>query len=104
DLIDAVSTGRGRGISDQHRELMEEMVAAVQRRWHEPDHGLWEARLPPRHHVYSKVMCWLTVDRALYLGERHGMPVDPQWTALRDTIAQNVLSMGWHSDVGAYTV
>ena len=43
------------------------MVEAVARRWHEPDHGIWEARLPPRHHVYSKVMCWMTVDRALHV-------------------------------------
>ena len=42
------------------------------RRWHEPDHGIWEARLPPRHHVYSKVMCWMTVDRALHVVRRHG--------------------------------
>src|SRR4029434_4209209 len=99
DLIDAVSTGRGRGISDQHRELMEEMVAAVQRRWREPDHGIWEVRLPPRHHVYSKVMCWLTVDRAIRLGEKLGLPVRPEWTSLRDQIAENVLEHGWHPGV-----
>ena len=39
--------------------------AGGQRRWHEPDHGIWEIRDNPRHHVYSKVMGWLTVDRAL---------------------------------------
>jgi GH15 family glucan-1,4-alpha-glucosidase len=83
---------------------MEDMVEAVSRRWHEPDHGIWEARIPPRHHVYSKVMGWLTVDRALRLGERHGTPVGPEWRALRDRIAENVLTHGWHDEVGAYTV
>ena len=48
------------------------MVEAVERRWHEPDHGMWEARIAPRHHVYSKVMCWLTVDRALHVVRQHG--------------------------------
>ena len=56
---------------------MGDMVEAVARRWHEPDHGIWEARIPPRHHVYSKVMGWLTVDRALRVGDRHGMPARP---------------------------
>ena len=84
--------------------LIEAMVEAVERRWHEPDHGLWEARLPPRHHVYSKVMCWLTVHRAIELTERHGMETRPEWLELRDTIADNVLTHGWHDDIGAYTV
>jgi hypothetical protein len=93
-----------RGLTDADVQLMEAMVSAVEQRWHEPDHGLWEARLPPRHHVYSKVMCWLTVDRALQLGQKHGLPVRPEWTQLRDTIAANVLEHGWHDGVGAYTV
>ncbi len=101
DLIAAVVDHRGITPADIH--VMEAMVEAVERRWHEPDHGLWEARLPPRHHVYSKVMCWLTVDRAIQL-EQHGMPIRESWRELRDTIAENVLTHGWHDDVGAYTV
>jgi trehalose-phosphatase len=101
DLIAAVVARRGITPADIH--VMESMVEAVERRWHEPDHGLWEARLPPRHHVYSKVMCWLTVDRAIQL-EEHGMPIQERWRELRDTIAENVLTHGWHDDVGAYTV
>ncbi len=103
DLLAHLADLRG-GLDPWHVELMNNMVEAVSRRWHEPDHGIWEARIPPRHHVYSKVMGWLTVDRALRLGERHGMPVDPGWAALRDKIAEDVLERGWNSDVGAYTV
>jgi GH15 family glucan-1,4-alpha-glucosidase len=102
DLIAAVADHRG--LTPNDVAVMAAMVEAVERRWHEPDHGLWEARLPPRHHVYSKVMCWLTVDRAIQLGEKHGMPIRPEWRELRDTIAENVLSHGWHDEVGAYTV
>jgi GH15 family glucan-1,4-alpha-glucosidase len=80
------------------------MVEAVSRRWHEPDHGVWEARIPPRHHVYSKVMGWLTLDRAVRLGEQLGFAVDEGWRVLRDKIAENVLSQGWHDNVGAFTV
>jgi trehalose-phosphatase len=92
------------GIEEWQGELMHDMVEAVSRRWHEPDHGIWEARIPPRHHIYSKVMCWLTVDRALRVGERYQMSVDPEWSALRDKIAENVLTHGWHPEIGAYTV
>ena len=79
-------------------------MEAVARRWHEPDHGIWEARLPPRHHVYSKVMCWLTVDRALEVQALRGEPARPDWVELRESIRANVLEHGWNEAAGAYTV
>jgi hypothetical protein len=103
DLLAAVADTRGSVRAEEWR-VIEAMVQAVERRWHEPDHGLWEARLPPRHHVYSKVMCWLTVDRALHVMRRHGNTDRPEWVALRDRIGENVLEHGWHDEVGAYTV
>jgi GH15 family glucan-1,4-alpha-glucosidase len=80
------------------------MVQAVERRWFEPDHGLWEARLAPRHHVFSKVMCWMTVDRALEVARRHAGVDRPEWEVLRSTIGAHVLEHGWHDGAGAYTV
>jgi GH15 family glucan-1,4-alpha-glucosidase len=103
DLLAHYADFKG-GLTDWQVELMGDMVEAVSRRWHEPDHGIWEARIPPRHHVYSKVMGWLTVDRALRIGARHGAPVDPEWSALRDKIAEDVLTHGWDEQAGAYTV
>jgi len=103
DLLAHYADFKG-GLTDWQVELMGDMVEAVSRRWHEPDHGIWEARIPPRHHVYSKVMGWLTVDRALRIGARHGVPVDPEWSALRDKIAEDVLTYGWDEQAGAYTV
>ncbi|GAA4434738.1 trehalose-phosphatase [Phytohabitans houttuyneae] len=104
DLIAAVADSRG-SVREQEWRVIEAMVQAVERRWHEPDHGLWEARLPPRHHVYSKVMCWLTVDRALHVLSAHGGGGDrPEWVELRERIGHNVLEHGWHDGAGAYTV
>src|SRR5205823_4439871 len=80
--------------------VTEAMVSAVERRWHEPDHGLWEARLPPRHHVYPKVMCWLTVDRALQLLRVHGGGERADWVDLRDRIGAHVLEQCWGWDGG----
>jgi trehalose-phosphatase len=102
DLIWAIA--QHRPLTDADVALIENMVAAVQRRWHEPDHGIWEARQAPRHHVYSKVMCWQTVDRAIKLVEQHDLPTRPGWTALRQQIADHVLTHGWNEKVGAYTV
>jgi trehalose-phosphatase len=103
DLIAAVVDSRGRLYPQEWRVLVA-MVEAVERRWHEPDHGLWEARLPPRHHVYSKVMCWLTVDRAIKIAEDFDGGVREGWRDLRDRVGANVLEHGWHETAGAYTV
>jgi trehalose-phosphatase len=103
DLLAAVADRRGHVLPTEWR-VIEAMVEAVDRRWHEPDHGLWEARIAPRHHVYSKVMCWLTVDRAISLMRKHGGVDRPEWHELRERIAENVLVHGWHEKVGAYTV
>jgi len=103
DLLAVVTNARG-SVRDDEWRVLEAMVQAVERRWHEPDHGLWEARLAPRHHVYSKVMCWLTVDRALRVVREHGGDERPEWVGLRDRIGHNVLEYGWHEGTGAYTV
>ena len=65
-----VANGLADALTDADWNLVSEMVFAVESRWAEPDHGIWEIRGAPRHHVYSKVMCWLTVDLALKLADR----------------------------------
>ncbi len=84
-------------------DLVKDMAEAVAQRWFEPDHGIWEERDVPRHHVYSKVMCWVTLDRVLTLAERHGKEPEPGWAKLREEIAQDVLKNGWHPEVQAFT-
>ena len=43
------------------------LADAAATRWRETDHGIWEIRDEPRHFVYSKLMCWVALDRALDL-------------------------------------
>ncbi|RAS60189.1 trehalose 6-phosphatase [Lentzea atacamensis] len=102
DLVVQLASARG-VLSDQDWKMVQAMAEAVSRRWHEPDHGIWEERHAPRHHVYSKVMCWLTIDRAIKLGEQFGRELDPSWVPLRDTIATDVLKNGWNDEVQSFT-
>ncbi|WP_328856851.1 trehalose-phosphatase [Williamsia herbipolensis] len=103
-LADArAATGDATPLTDADWDLVANMVWAVERRWFEPDHGIWEIRGNPRHHVYSKVMCWMTVDRALKIGERFGREVEPGWSVLRDVIAGQVIDQGWNAEVRSFT-
>ena len=78
-------------------------AAAVERRWREPDHGIWEIRKPRRHHVHSKVMGWLTVDRAITVARRFLDRERSDWAGLRDRIAADVLERGFKTGVNAFT-
>ncbi|WP_018682468.1 trehalose-phosphatase [Actinokineospora enzanensis] len=102
DLVAALAEAKGT-LSDGDWTMVQAMAEAVTRRWHEPDHGIWEERHRPRHHVYSKVMCWLTIDRAIRLADAHGRKAEPDWAGLRDRIAEDVLSNGWNDEVRSFT-
>ncbi|MGW6379472.1 trehalose-phosphatase [Rhodococcus sp. NPDC055112] len=108
DLISHLAEAREKAgptdvLTDADWNLVQAMVSAVERRWDEPDNGIWEIRGNPRHHVYSKVMCWVTVDRALTLAERFGRQSRPGWTALRAEIADEVKDRGWSDRALSYT-
>lgn len=101
ELIADLALARGFVTADDWA-LACDMVDAVGQRWQEPDHGIWEERMRPRHHVYSKVMCWLAVDRAIKLGEVFGKDIKSAWNGLRSEIASDVLDRGWNSARGSY--
>ncbi len=98
----ALLAARGAPLSGEHWRLVEMMVTAVEHRWHEPDHGIWEPRKPKQHHVHSKVMCWQTVDRGLALAAYLGRD-RPAWKELRERIAADVLANGWKPAVNSFT-
>lgn len=102
-LIHNLSTAKGY-VSDAHWDLLVQMASAVLTRWHEPDHGIWEARRAPRHHVYTKVMCWVTLDRALQTAAALGRVPDPEWEVTAATIRDEVLREGWDEAASSYTV
>ncbi|MBE0429959.1 MAG: glycoside hydrolase family 15 protein [Thermoleophilia bacterium] len=71
--------------------------------WREPDHGIWEMRGGKRHYVYSKVMVWAALDRALLLAERFGLRGNiSRWRRSRQNIQETVLRHGYSSERHAF--
>lgn len=96
----------GAPLSSEHWRLVAAMAEAVQTRWREPDHGIWEIRRPRRHHVHTKAMCWLTATKAAAISEAVLGRERPDLHALADEIKAEVLEHGWNDElqsfVGAY--
>jgi GH15 family glucan-1,4-alpha-glucosidase len=64
--------------------------------WQRPDEGIWEMRGGQRHFVYSKLMCWVAMDRGLRLAEKRSFPADrARWLAVRNRIYEEVMAKGW---------
>ena len=71
--------------------------------WHREDEGVWEVRGGRRHFVYSKMMCWVAVDRALRLAEKRSFPADRlRWQSVRDEIYQEIMDRGWNAEREAF--
>lgn len=71
--------------------------------WEEPDYGIWEVRTEPRHFVYSKVMIWAALDRAIHLAEDFGLEGDVErWRETRERVRARVLEEGYDPGVGAF--
>lgn len=71
--------------------------------WHEPDLGIWEVRAEPRHYVYTKMMAWTALDRAVLLADRYGLGGDVgRWRRVRDEVRRWVLDHGYDPGRGAF--
>ncbi len=71
--------------------------------WHRRDTGIWEVRGGRQHFVYSKLMCWVAVDRGLRLAAKRSFPADHErWMRVRDQIYTDIMKNGWNPDRKAF--
>jgi len=71
--------------------------------WQRKDEGVWEVRGGAQHFVYSKLMCWVAIDRALRIAEDRSFPADrDRWLKTRDAIYSEIMEHGWNPQRGAF--
>lgn len=72
------------------------LIDWVCRHWQQPDEGIWEVRGGRQHFVYSKLMCWVALDRGLRLADKRSFPTDrTHWLTVRDTMYEDIMTKGW---------
>jgi alpha,alpha-trehalase len=105
ELLDCLHLSRDR-LGMLHPEIQRfaaDLADVAARRWRERDAGMWEMRGEPQHHLSSKVLCWVALDRAVALAPRLGEHARAgAWAAERDRIRRAVLGRGWSARRGAF--
>jgi len=80
-------------------DLWQRIVAHVEwvcGHWHLPDEGIWEVRTEPREHLYSRLLCWVAVDRGIRLAIKRSLPAPlERWLSVRDAIYHDVFQNFW---------
>lgn len=86
------------------RQFLSAAADAAAARWREQDHGIWVIRGEPRDFLYSRLMCWVALHRAIALApRRHAEDKVPGWTSVRAEIRAAILDRGWGERAGAST-
>ena len=71
--------------------------------WNTKDSGIWEVRGGPQHFTYSKLMCWVALDRAVLIAQEFGLKGNiEQWTSIRDIIKQIILEKSFNKDMNSF--
>ena len=105
ELLDAMHQCRRQGLADADSWSLERaLLGALEKRWREPDEGIWEVRGPRRHFTFSKVMAWVAFDRGVKAIEQFGCqgPLS-HFRALRDAIHEDVCQKGWNAGKHSFT-
>jgi len=91
-------------IDEDTRSFVVGLADTATVRWRETDQGIWEVRGEPRHFLYSKVMCWVALDRAIKLAPLMGANGKVgEWKHAKDEIWETVVADGWSDTTGAFT-
>jgi len=78
EVLDVAFFGDKQGIEigEPYWSFLASLAGYACDHWREPDQGIWEMRTEPRHYVYSKVMCWVALNRAVRLSAMLGYEHD----------------------------
>jgi GH15 family glucan-1,4-alpha-glucosidase len=105
ELLDSVYLYNKYGIAisyDMWQEL-HDLIDWVCDNWNQPDEGIWEVRGGKQHFVYSRLMCWVALDRGLRLADKRSFPANRErWQRVRDEIYCEIMQRGWNDERQAF--
>jgi GH15 family glucan-1,4-alpha-glucosidase len=106
EALDAVFLADQHGFEVAHQGWLAiaDMIDWVADNWDQPDEGIWETRGGRKDFTYGRFQCWIALDRAIRLAERHGRPANvAQWAMERDRVYKQIMDRAWNPKVKAFT-
>jgi GH15 family glucan-1,4-alpha-glucosidase len=105
EMIDSVYLYNKHGKPISHDAWMSvcRVIDWVLENWDRSDEGIWETRGGKKNFTYSRLMCWVAVERAIRVARQRGLPADlVKWMATRDAIYDQIMEKGWNAERGAF--
>jgi GH15 family glucan-1,4-alpha-glucosidase len=105
ELLDAayIYNKHGAPVSYETWTALRGFVDWVCDHWQLADEGVWEVRSGRQHFVYSKLMCWVALDRGIRLAEKRSFPAPRRrWLQVRDEIYEDIMAKGWSEERQAF--
>jgi len=94
---------QGEQLSREDWQWVRGLVDHVCDVWDEPDSGIWEFRVEPRHYVHSKLLCWVALDRGIRLADRRDGDADTdRWAAERAELRAAIEERGYSEAAGSF--
>ncbi len=105
ELLDAVYlfNKHGTQVSSEFWGYLRNLLDYVCKNWRRRDEGIWETRGGRQHFTYSRLMCWVAMDRGLRLADKRSFPAPrTRWLKTRDQIYEDLMRRGWNEKRGAF--
>jgi GH15 family glucan-1,4-alpha-glucosidase len=105
ELVDSIYLYNkyGQPISHDAWQDLSRIVEWVSDHWDQADEGIWENRGGRHPFTYSRLMCWVALERALRIANTRGLPADRiGWGLARDQIYRQIMDRGWHESRRAF--
>jgi pentatricopeptide repeat protein len=84
-------------------QTIAQLMDWLARSWDRPDEGIWETRGGRQDFTFSRLMCWVALDRGVRLAHEYARPADLDgWTGARDAILAQVMERGWSKRRSAF--
>jgi GH15 family glucan-1,4-alpha-glucosidase len=75
----------------------------VTQNWERADRSIWEVRGDAQQFTYSKLQCWVALDRGLRLAVKRSFPIGKHdWQKARDKIYRAIMTQGWNSQLNTF--
>ncbi|NGX61690.1 MAG: Trehalase [Chlamydiae bacterium] len=98
ELIDSIYLYNkyGEAISHDFWVQLTNQINWLCENWDQPDEGIWEVREGRQHFLYSRLMCWVAIDRMVRMARYRSYPMPPHWKGVRDKIREQIFTEFWN--------